>query len=163
MILISSTAIGYMFSLKYKMRRRMLKHIISSLNLLKIEIMYTKTPLNELLNKVANSSDNSINTLFRETAKILDLNTGYTAGEAWEAFLNNWKNDYLKNEDKEILKSFGYGLGNSDTHNQEKNFDLAMELLKKQLENAEEDGKKSEKLFRNIGFLTGLAIVILFI
>lgn len=163
MIMVSSTIIGYMLSLKYKMRRWILKSLISSLNLFKIEIMYAKTPLNEVLYKIANSSDISVNILFRETAKILNNNSGYTAGEAWEISLNNWKSDYLKKEDREILTSFGYGLGNSDVYNQEKNFELAIELLKKQLENAEEEGRKSEKLYRNIGFLTGLAIIILFI
>lgn len=68
-----------------------------------------------------------------------------------------------KKEDIEILKSFGYGLGNSDVYNQEKNFDLAIELLKRQLSNAEEESKKNEKLYKNIGVLAGLAINILFL
>ncbi len=94
---------------------------------------------------------------------ILSQNEGYTAGEAWEIALKEWDNGYLKKEDIEILKSFGYGLGNSDVYNQEKNFDLAIELLKRQLSNAEEESKKNEKLYKNIGVLAGLAINILFL
>nr|WP_244262817.1 hypothetical protein [Thermoanaerobacter siderophilus] len=38
-----------------------------------------------------------------------------------------------------------------------------MELLKRQLSNAEEESKKNEKLYKNIGVLAGLAIIILFL
>ncbi|AIS52369.1 stage III sporulation protein AB [Thermoanaerobacter kivui] len=141
----------------------MLKSLISSLNLFKIEVTYSKSPLNEILTAISQSADKTIKFIFSKTAEMLSQNEGYTAGEAWEIALNEWNSDYLKKEDKEILKSFGYGLGNSDVYNQEKNFDLAIELLKRQLSNAEEESKKNEKLYKNIGVLTGLAIIILFL
>ncbi|ADD02345.1 stage III sporulation protein AB [Thermoanaerobacter italicus Ab9] len=163
LVIFSTSSLGYLFALKYKMRRWILKSMISSLNLLKIEITYSKAPLGEILMEISHSLDKSVKFAFLKTGKILSQNEGYTAGEAWEIALKEWDNGYLKKEDIEILKSFGYGLGNSDVYNQEKNFDLAIELLKRQLSNAEEESKKNEKLYKNIGVLAGLAINILFL
>ncbi|GAB6117635.1 hypothetical protein JCM16816_12320 [Thermoanaerobacter brockii subsp. lactiethylicus] len=163
LVIFSTSSLGYLFALKYKMRRWILKSMISSLNLFKIEITYSKAPLGEILMAISRSSDKSIKFVFSKTGMILSQNEGYTAGEAWEIALNEWDNGYLKKEDVEILRSFGFGLGNSDVYNQEKNFDLAIELLKRQLSNAEEESKKNEKLYKNIGVLAGLAIIILFL
>ncbi|WP_284679190.1 stage III sporulation protein SpoIIIAB [Aceticella autotrophica] len=163
MILISSTLIGYIISLRYSLRRWTLKCLISSLNMLKTEISYSKTPLSEAFEKISEVSDSSIRFLFSNTAKILNLNEGYTAGEALEISLSKWKDNNFNKDDIEIIKSLGYGLGNSDGYNQENNLELALELLKKQLADAEELGKKNERLYRNLGFLIGVVIVILFI
>lgn len=163
LVFLSTSSLGYLFALKYKMRRLMLKSMISSLNLFKIEITYSKAPLEEILMAISNSSDKNIKFVFYRTGVILSQNEGYTAGEAWEIALNEWHNNYLKKEDVEILRSFGYGLGNSDVYNQEKNFDLTIEFLKRQLSNADEESKKNEKLYKNIGILAGLAIIILFL
>ncbi|HHW56697.1 MAG TPA: stage III sporulation protein AB [Clostridia bacterium] len=163
LVFFSTTSLGYMAAFKYKMRFRILKNLISALNLCKIEVTYSKDPMAEIFITISSSLDKSIKPLFIKAAEILLENKGYSGGEAWEAALKEWDSGYLKKEDIEILRSFGYGLGKSDVYSQEKNFDLAVELLKRQLSSAEEENKKNEKLYKNIGVLTGLAIIILFL
>ncbi|AAM24508.1 stage III sporulation protein AB [Caldanaerobacter subterraneus subsp. tengcongensis MB4] len=159
----STTSIGYLMAMKFKARRWILKSLISALNLLKLEITYSRTPLERALKKVALSSDKTVGELFQRASLHLGEQSGLTAGEAWEKALNEWERGYLSKEEKEILRAFGTILGISDAGNQEKNFNLTMDLLKRQLNLAEEEGKKNEKLYQNLGFLLGLAIVILFL
>jgi len=161
LVLVSSSIIGYLYSLKYKMRKQVLKSLINSINLFKIELVYSRAPINEVLEHVVKTSDYMIKDIFKQTVYLLNLNEGYTAGEAWKKSIEKCNLDYLKKSDKEVLITFGHSLGNTDLYNQEKNFNLVLEKLKHQLDNAEKEGEKNEKLYKNIGFLTGLGIVIL--
>ncbi|SNX55359.1 stage III sporulation protein SpoIIIAB [Thermoanaerobacterium sp. RBIITD] len=163
MVLASSTLIGYILSLKYSLRWRTLRSLISSLNILMTEITYGKITLSEAFMKVSKISNLSVKQLFISTSEILNSNKGYTAGEAWEIAIKKMKDINLNEEDIEILKSFGNGLGNSDIYNQENNYKLTVELLKKQLIDAEESSKKNEKMYKNLGLLVGIAIIIIFI
>ena len=67
----------------------------------------------------------------------------------------------MNSEDEEILISFGKLLGSSDTEGQIKNIRLTLNQLKMQEEKAEELRKKNESMYRNLGVLGGLAIIII--
>ncbi|MGB9779449.1 stage III sporulation protein SpoIIIAB [Caldanaerobacter sp.] len=161
--LISTTSIGYLMAMKFRARRWIIKSFITALNILKIEITYSRTPLERAFKKVASSSDKLVSELFYKASFYLGEQIGLTAAEAWEKGLKEWDRGYLTKEDKEILIAFGNSLGSSDVENQEKNFNMTLDLLKRQLDFAEEEGRRNEKLYNNLGFLLGLAIVILFL
>ncbi|WP_434644134.1 stage III sporulation protein SpoIIIAB [Thermoanaerobacterium thermosaccharolyticum] len=163
MVLISSTLIGYLKSLKYTLRRRTIRAILSSLNILITEITYNQITLSEAFTKLSETSESGIGKLFLIASQILNSNEGYTASEAWEIALDKVGDLNLNQDDIRILKSFGKGLGNSDIYNQEKNFKFTSELLKKQLSDAEELSKKNEKLYKNLGVLIGIAVIIIFL
>jgi stage III sporulation protein AB len=161
--LISATGVGYLMAIKFRARRWIIKSLITALNILKIEITYSRTPLEGAFKKVASSSDKLVSDLFYKASFYLGEQIGLTAAEAWEKGLKEWDKGFLTREDKDILIAFGTSLGTSNVENQEKNFNMTLELLKRQLDFAEEEGRKNEKLYRNLGFLLGLAIVILFL
>ncbi|WHE08028.1 stage III sporulation protein SpoIIIAB [Thermoanaerobacterium thermosaccharolyticum] len=163
MVLISSALIGYLKSLKYTLRRRTIRAILSSLNILITEITYNQITLSEAFAKLSETSESGIGKLFLIASQILNSNEGYTASEAWEIALDKVGDLNLNQDDIRILKSFGKGLGNSDIYNQEKNFKFTSELLKKQLSDAEELSKKNEKLYKNLGVLVGIAVIIIFL
>ncbi|WKV08985.1 stage III sporulation protein SpoIIIAB [Thermoanaerobacterium sp. CMT5567-10] len=163
MVLISSALIGYLKSLKYTLRRRTIRAILSSLNILITEITYNQITLSEAFAKLSETSESGIGKLFLIASQILNSNEGYTASEAWEIALDKVGDLNLNRDDIRILKSFGKGLGNSDIYNQEKNFKFTSELLKKQLSDAEELSKKNEKLYKNLGVLVGIAVIIIFL
>lgn len=163
LVLLSSSMLGYLYSLKFSKRINTLRLLISALNLLITEISYTRVPLSEAFVKVSKLADPKIKTLFLNTAHILENSLGYTASEAWYAALKGISELNLNNEDIEILKSFGDGLGNSDIYSQENNYKLTVELLKNQLKNAEKSGEKNEKMYKNLGILLGIAIIIIFV
>ena len=85
-----------------------------------------------------------------------------TAGDAWnEAILNVDSN--LNDEDKQTLQMLSKMLGESDLEGQVSQIDITLNFLEKQIQNAEENKNKNEKLYKKLGTIMGLAIIIILI
>ena len=69
----------------------------------------------------------------------------------------------MAKEDGEILKDFGKNLGSTDKENQLKNFKLIYLQLEKQQKDAENLKNKNAKMYKSLGALVGITIVILLI
>ena len=69
----------------------------------------------------------------------------------------------LKDKDIEILKGLSVSLGQTDLENQIKNIRLVQQMLMTQLKDATEEKNRSYKMYRNMGVLTGLILIILLI
>lgn len=67
----------------------------------------------------------------------------------------------LEEEDVELFLSLGRLLGNSDRADQEKNFKLILNHIKILKEEAKLERDKNEKMYKNLGILAGVAIVII--
>ena len=66
------------------------------------------------------------------------------------------------NEDKNIIKSLRKMLGKTDLEGQVSEIKLVQNFLNTQIENAEKEKQKNEKLYKTLGGVIGLAIVIIF-
>ena len=84
-----------------------------------------------------------------------------SAGEAWEKAIDKSETS-LNNEDKNIIKSLGKMLGKTDLEGQVSEIKLVQNFLNNQIENAEKEKQKNEKLYKTLGGVIGLAIVIIF-
>jgi stage III sporulation protein AB len=99
--------------------------------------------------------------IFKDAATYLEVN-GTTADIAWEkAIEENYQKLALNKEDKAILMNFGKMLGKSDLEGQINNIKLISSQLKLQELKAEEMRTKNEKMYRSLGVLSGMAIVII--
>jgi stage III sporulation protein AB len=78
---------------------------------------------------------------------------------SWEYALNNTKN-YLKKEDIEVLSMLGKMLGKTDKIGQLQEIDIVSKFLDKQIEFAEEEKSKNEKLYKTLGIVSGLTLAI---
>lgn len=97
---------------------------------------------------------------FKEAAENLSL-PGITADTAWEkAVENTYSKLGLNKEDKGILITFGKMLGSSDLEGQINNINLVSSQLKLQEMKAEQMRQKNEKMYKSLGVLSGLAIVV---
>jgi stage III sporulation protein AB len=67
----------------------------------------------------------------------------------------------FKKEDVEVFLSLGRMLGNSDRSDQEKNFKLIFMEIGNLEEEAREEKEKNEKVYKNLGLLFGVALVII--
>lgn len=84
------------------------------------------------------------------------------AGEAWKiAIEKRGVMLPLDESDWQVLSDFGEMLGKSDRENQESVLDLEKENLELLEKKAEEAMNTKGKLYRNLGFLSGAAAVIL--
>jgi len=95
-------------------------------------------------------------------AAVENLKEGMCADEAWtKAVKENISATSLNSEDEVIIISFGKMLGSSDLEGQIKNIRLTVNQLRIQEQKAEELRSKNEKMYKNLGVLFGLAIIIL--
>jgi len=130
--------------------------------MLETEIVYGATPIPILLNKIGNKSKNEIGKIFLTAADLLNQNQGQTFEEVWYNAVNkNIQNTSFNKDDIEVLLSIGRNLGVSNCEDQMKHIRLIQEELKRHYEISIIDQSKNVKLFKNLGFLLGLSIVIM--
>ncbi|MBE7015663.1 MAG: hypothetical protein E7417_02435, partial [Ruminococcaceae bacterium] len=84
--------------------------------------------------------------------------SGDSAGE-W--FLNAVGSEKLEKADMEVLTSFSKTLGITDTVSQQRNIKNTVKTLELLEIDAKNNYEKYGKMYRNIGFLTGMLAVIL--
>jgi len=83
-----------------------------------------------------------------------------SAGEAWKFAIEN-SNTGMSKEDLEVLKNLESLLGKTDADGQEVEIELMKKFIDTQIEKAEEEEKKNEKLCKSLGLIFGLAAVII--
>ncbi|KXG78170.1 hypothetical protein AN618_05620 [Fervidicola ferrireducens] len=162
LVIFSCTMIGLIMAGYYQHRPKALRNFQTALSMLETEIDYGQSPLPEALNNVSKRCDPTISMFLRKVRQLLLSMEGYTASEAWEISLNEFKSQIpLNDSDFEILTSFGKYLGSSDKEDQIRNLKLTLSQLKQQENLAVEEKNKNEKLWKYLGVLTGLTLVLL--
>ncbi len=158
-IFLSSSLIGVLISKKYVSRVEELKEFKNALNIFKTKIKYTYEPLPDIFSEISNSTESNISNVFRVARKKMNV---LPAGRAWAIALDL---DYLNinEEDKNILNNLGKLLGKTDIKGQLNQIELTEDFLDKQINKAEKERSKSEKLYKKLGMIIGLAIVIIFL
>ncbi|WP_227765977.1 stage III sporulation protein SpoIIIAB [Zhaonella formicivorans] len=164
LIVFACSSFGFYMANRFKLRSLQLRALRSLLNLLETEMIYTSTPLPVALEKIARHSVEPLDMLLLKTREELLKGDGVTAGEAWQKAVDDVKKlTCLDEEDLGILREFGVGLGGSEKSEQIKNLELTKELLKQQEWKAEQRRQQNERMWRTMGFLAGLAIVLIMI
>ena len=158
-IFLSCSLIGILISKKYVNRVNELRDFKNALNIFKTKIKYTYEPLPEIFAEISESIDSNISSVFKIAS---DKMNACAAGEAWELAL---KMDELNidEEDRNILRKLGKLLGKTDMQGQVNQIEMTSEFLDKQIRKAENQKDKSEKMYRILGMIIGMAIVIMLI
>lgn len=161
-IILGGGAVGFLLSKNYLGRLRELKLFLMSLQMLETEIIYTATPLAEAFLKISQMGEKEVKSFFAKVAYNLEKSNGQTAFEAWQKSLKEYYVfSFLKKGDIFILKNLGKALGMSDRQDQTKHLGLAREQLKMEVQKAEEEACKNVKICNYMGFLGGIALVLL--
>ena len=144
---------------QYINRLKELISIKSVLNILENKIKFTQSPLQEIFKQIAeNCSEKNIKKIFQLLEKEQDKNLHRN----WENTINKIESN-LNNEKKKILIDMGKILGTTDVEGQVSNIKIANSFIDKQIENAEKEKEKNVKLFRTLGIVSGLGIIIILI
>lgn len=151
--------IGILISKKYKDRVIELTEFRNSLNILENKIKFTYEPLQEIFKQISENLENNISLIFENTNKNLKR---MNMQEAWnkaidESVLN------LNKEDISIIKNMGKLLGKTDVEGQISEIKLTSGFIDSQIEKAQKEREKNEKLYKTLGTVVGLAIVIILI
>lgn len=159
LILIFAGALGKIISKKYTYRLNELRDMKNALNILKNKIKFTYEPLSEIFEYIADNSIKNISNIFKNSVEKMNLKT---ASESWEESVQETESN-LKDEDKNILKMLSKLLGITDMEGQVSQIEITENFLNNQIQDAEMEKQKNEKLYKKLGMVMGLAIVIILI
>ena len=152
---------GMMWARVYEKRPRQLTSLEEALLLLETEITYGSTPLTEAMELVARQCYPEVSSVFRQTAFELKKMEGATANEAWARSVDAFfPGSALTDGDLQVLRRFGVSLGNSDREDQVKHLELARNQLKMAASQAEIAAGKTAVVYKYLGFLGGLFLVL---
>lgn len=156
-IFLTCSIIGILKSRKYVYRVNELRDFKNALSIFKSKINFTYEPIPEIFDQISESMESNISGIFRKASYNMNFKS---AGEAWNTAMET---DILNlnAEDKTILKNLGKLLGKTDLKGQLNQIELTSSFLDNQIKKAETERAKNEKLYRTLGMVLGLAIVII--
>jgi len=123
------------------------------------KIKYTYEPLEDIFSEIAEISSFSVKEVFLKTSKNIKRKG---AEMAWKDEIKE-SDLSLKKEDKNILKEFGNLLGKTNKEGQVNQIQFVNTLLDRQIEKAKEEKSKNETVYKKLGLIFGIGIVIVLI
>lgn len=156
-IFFTSLYIGFVIARKYTDRVRELKNMKNALNMFETKIRFTYETIPSIFLEISKQIGGQTGKVF-ETASLKMKEM--SAGEAWNRSVDEIAN-IMNEEDRNVLKNLGKLLGKTDIEGQISEIQLVSVFLNTQIKLAEEDKKKNEKMYRTLGGIIGLVIVII--
>ena len=140
-----SVFIAYKLSDKYSLRRKYFQEFSEFHSKLLSEVSFSK-------NSVIYILDNTSEGVFKKNAsRLIKKNNDEKLP------------DYLTSAEKDFLKNYFYNVGKTDSSSQIKFLNSVNSKIAENLTKAEKDEKSYRKLYLKLGFLTGLALLIIII
>ena len=160
-IFLSSGWLGMEISRKMAERTRQLRLFIAALESLEAEILFGHFHLQAASQRIAKQIEKPIGTFFELFANKL-AKDDVTAKEAWkESLEEHWNQTALSKAEWEILLQFGETLGRHDINQQQKQIRLAIHHLGREEKESYRRQSTYGKIANNIGFLSGLLLILL--
>lgn len=158
LIIYICTYLGVYKSKSYEIREEELKKLKNAFNFFRSKIEFTYEPVKEIFMQISKVIYEDKSNVFYKCAFYLEEET---AQISWNKAIEEC-ND-IKKEDKEVLKIFGKLLGKTDKNGQISEIELTQNFLDKQIQKAELEKNKNSKLYKSLGTLLGIGIVIILI
>lgn len=160
LIVASTTLWGFMKAQSYIARPKQLQQLKTALQLLQTEISYGVTPLPQAFAKLESKLEPPIADFFSQARN--GLQSGLTAKQAWQKAIEETGEDTaLEEKDQQVLEELGYNLGQSSSEDQLRYLELAQNNLDDLHKKASEKKENKVKLWRYLGVLSGLLVVVL--
>lgn len=159
LVFLGCTYIGTTISNQYKKRVEELKEMKKSFIAIETKMKYTYDILPEIFKEISIGLKENIKNVFEKSIMYMEEEI---AQNAWVKALENTRTN-MSYEDIEILKGFGKLLGKTDIEGQVSQIELTNQFLEIQIKKAEDDFLKNDKLYKTLGTISGLAIVIILI
>ncbi len=160
LIIIGSTSIGFLLAKRYYSRIQELKKFLNLINIFQNKMKFTHKPLKDIMEETAKiSNEDEISDIFLSASvklKEKPLEMAWKESIDEKTFLLN-----LKKEDIDLIKSLSNLLGKTDIDGQMSEIEQFKILLNSNIKNAEEEKEKNAKMYKSLGTIIGLAIVII--
>ena len=158
-IFVLSNLIGKMVAGKFRYRLEELQEMKNALSIFKTKIKFTYEPIPEIFGEISSNLHTNISKIFKNANEGM---VTQSAGQAWEEAVRTSQN-YMNKEDKNIMQMMGKMLGQSDIDGQISQIEVTEEFLNRQIEEAEKEKTKNEKLYQKLGTILGLTLVTILI
>ena len=160
-VVLSCSFLGFILSRDCSRRPQQLRELQTLLQMFENQINYLSDVLIEAFTRVSRVGNSETGLIFGRAAEILGNEGAQSAASAWEQAVRQCiRRTALNREDEEVLIGFGKMLGSTDMDGQIKNIRLTMEALRMQEKKAEESRSKNETMYKSLGILGGIAVVI---
>jgi stage III sporulation protein AB len=160
-VIVSCSFLGFILSRDCKKRPAQLRELQGILQMFENQICYLSDVLMEAFERISKIGGSDTCAFFSRTIEILKEDRTISASEAWGQAVDQCIcRTALNKEDEEILLAFGRMLGSTDLDGQIKNIRLTIGQLKLQEDKAEESRRKNENMYKSLGVLGGIAVVI---
>ncbi len=160
----SSTGIGFSYSFRLGRRLEQLRQLQRMALFLKGEISYGNAALPEALASIGRKLEEPVASFLNQAASRL---RGYPDKSFRQVFQEeiqeNLKQSALSAKDKEALMQMGAFLGYLDKDMQLRNLELYLQELDREIQAAVECAPGKQRLYRSLGVMGGLFLVLLFL
>ena len=146
-IVTSSTAVGFYYAQRLYVRKHILENFVLELQKCSTTMYYTSSALYKI---------------FEHNFMDYHFSENLSFEIQWNEMLKAYK-DKLKKEDIELLSQFAHSIGTSDVDTEQKNIKMYIEILSKNISDAENDINVKSKLYKTFGLSLGIIISILLI
>ena len=165
LIISASTTFGFYQASRYVQRTKQIRQLIHALKRLEADIQYGLTPLPDAFTKLSDTMTAPLSTIFNDMGNQLSQQQReQSLQEMWRDVLEqHWIHTSLKQAEKDILIQFGSLLGMSDALDQQRHFELVINRLELEEKTAKEDQTRYESMWKSLGTLLGILLVILMV
>lgn len=157
-IIFCSCQIGILLSKRYVLRLEELEEFKNDFQIIENKIRYTYETLEEIFNEIAEISSFAIGKFFKNVAYNLKKEG---TEKAWNNEINKIDSISLTKEDKTALKEFSTLLGKTNKEGQINQIKYVLERLELQIEKAKNEREKNETIYKKLGLILGIGLVII--
>ncbi|MDO4344477.1 MAG: stage III sporulation protein AB [Eubacteriales bacterium] len=161
-VILASTAIGFRMSLDLSGRAESLRQLERMAMMLKGEIRYAGTPLQEAIFGISKRMAAPFDSFFEEVARDMGKRDGRTLAVIFRECAGRLPKECgLTEDDVESLAAMGGRLGYLDRKMQLQTIELYAKELEGERARAEGEYRQKAKVYRCLGFLGGLFFAVL--
>lgn len=161
LIILAATLAGWYKARQYANRPRQIRQLIVALKRLETEIMYGFTPLPDALRVIAKQLKPPLQSIFEHAAGGMDNHNSTAQQSLHTAISQYWGHTDMKSAEKEIMVQLSYTLGTSDRADQAGHITAAISQLQHEELQARDEQVHYEKMYKSLGLLSGILVVIL--
>lgn len=160
LILYASTMVGFTISRNYSERPRQLQNLLTGVQMLLTEIVYAATPLSTALWHISRALESPIANFFSKTAQGIEEHM--SSKRAWDDAMDALNHQSaLLAPDLDVMKYLGDVLGTSDREDQQRHLLVAARRLEGLYQTAQEEARRNETMWKYLGILCGVVVVII--
>lgn len=164
LVLFSCSGIGIMYGYLYKKRVEELEELKSGISFLKNEIFFSLMPLPEAFEIVGSRMNGAIKRLFTEMHELLKNNHYKPLDQLNENSIKKMLSEScLNGKDKNSVFTMIKSMGSLDKDSQMNHLEIYIKYFENQIEKARREEEKNNKLFKTLGILSGIFIIVIFI